>query len=80
MAEGDNQNMANNENDEGVSIGNGKVVRDTGRALLIQLETGDERWIPSSVIHDDSPVYDSRDNSEGDVVVKRWFAEKEGLA
>lgn len=71
--------MAKSDGDEGVSIGNGKVKRDTGKALLIELETGDERWIPSSCIHDDSSVYDAHDNSEGDVVVKRWFAEKEGL-
>ena len=62
------------------SLGNGKAKKDTGRALLIELETGEERWIPSSVIHDDSEVYDAHDNSEGDVVVAQWWAEKEGLA
>lgn len=64
---------------DGVSLGNGTAKKDTGRALLIELESGEERWIPSSVIHDDSPVYDARDNSEGDVIVKRWWADKEGL-
>jgi hypothetical protein len=55
-------------------------MRATDKALLIELDSGDERWIPASVIHDDSEVYDSGDNSEGEVVVAKWWAEKEGLA
>jgi hypothetical protein len=69
--------MASN---EGVSLGQGKCTRATDKALLIDLESGDERWVPASVIHDDSEVYDSGDNSEGEVVVAKWWAEKEGLA
>lgn len=56
-----------------------KVVRATGRALLCRLETGEERWIPKSVIHDDSEVYDQGENAAGELVVQGWWADREGL-
>ena len=55
-----------------------KVKRDTGKALLVLIE-GEEKWIPQSVIHADSEVYDDNEHSEGTLIVKRWWAEKEGL-
>jgi len=57
---------------------NSKVIRDTGKALLVEIE-GEEHWIPHSQIHDDSEVFDAEDNSEGMLVVQFWFADKEGL-
>lgn len=69
--------MASN---DGVSLGQGQCTRATDKALLVDLESGEERWIPVSVIHDDSEVYDSGDNATGDVIVQKWWAEKEGLA
>lgn len=59
-----------------------KALRESssGKALLCELETGEERWIPKSVIHDDSEVYDAADNAEGELVVQGWFADKEGLS
>lgn len=63
-----------------VSLGDGKAVRDSGKALLVKLATGEEKWIPKSVIHDDSEVYDAEENAEGEVVVKEWWAEENGLA
>lgn len=64
------------------SLGDGKVIReaDSGLALLVELDSGDTVWIPKSMFHDDSEVYDDGDNAEGEVVVKTWWAEKEGLA
>lgn len=61
------------------SLGNGEAKQDSGKALLVSLETGEEKWIPKSVIHDDSEVYDADENSEGEVVIQTWWAEKEGL-
>lgn len=61
-------------------LGNGKVKKGTDKALQIELESGETVWIPKSVIEDDSEVYDEDKNSEGEVVVKTWWAEKEGLA
>jgi hypothetical protein len=67
--------------DEGsrpVSLGEGKALRETEKALLVSLESGEEKWLPKSQIHDDSEVWEV--GQSGDVVVKKWFAEKEGLA
>lgn len=59
----------------GISMGNGKAVRSTDKALLVKLDdTGAEHWIPRSQIHDDSEVYE--EGHEGDLVVSEWFAGK----
>lgn len=62
-------------------LGNGKCLRETEKALLVELEDHDNRevWIPKSVIHDDSEVFDSEKNAEGSVVVQEWWAMKENL-
>jgi hypothetical protein len=66
--------------DSACSLGTGRVLRDSGKALLVELEdVGEERWIPQSVIHDDSEAFDAEDNSEGEVVVKQWWAAANGL-
>jgi len=62
------------------ALGKGTVRRATKKALLIQLvDCNKSIWIPKTVIHDDSEVYDDKDNATGKVVVERWWAEKEGL-
>lgn len=61
-------------------LGHGKCIRETDKALLIQLdESGQEVWFPKSHIHDDSEVFDEFANAEGEVVVTRWIAEQKGL-
>lgn len=63
------------------SLGHGKVVKSSDKALQIELtDIGETRWIPRSMIHDDSEVYDDGANKEGDVVVNQWWAVQEGLA
>lgn len=52
--------------------------RVTDMALLVEID-GEEVWIPKSVIHDDSEVFDDSENSTGTLIVKKWWAEKEGL-
>lgn len=37
------------------------------------------QWIPKSVVHDDSEVFDAHDNARGKLVVKQWWALNEGL-
>jgi hypothetical protein len=65
---------------DGVNLGQAQAIAGTEKALRVQLESEDEpRWIPRSQIHDDSEVYDDKNNATGDLVIKRWFAEKEGL-
>lgn len=61
-----------------ISLGDGKAIRETEKALLVRLDSGEEKWIPKSVVHDDSEVYEL--GNCGDVVVAEWWAEKEGLA
>lgn len=74
------------EGQEGVTIGEGECERETDRALLVELggpkdsfggRTVRELWIPKSVIHDDSEVFEA--GTSGAVIVFRWWAEKEGL-
>lgn len=62
---------------KGIEIGEAEAIRETEKALLVLRETGDEVWIPKSVIHDDSEVYQEGD--DGKLVVAEWFAEQEGL-
>lgn len=65
---------------EGVRLGKATVVRATNLALCVRLDDEDsDRWVPKSQIHEDSEVY-SENSDPGELVVKLWFAEKEGLA
>ena len=65
----------------GVALGYGTVVADTGVAVRVELESkaGETYllWIPKACPHEDSEVHDAED--EGEVVVERWWANKEGL-
>ena len=55
------------------------VIEERDHAILIMLtETQDTHWVPKSVIHEDSEVFDM-EHSEGTMIVHRWWAEKEGL-
>ena len=51
-------------------------IRETSKALLVRLKDGAMVWVPKSVIHDDSEVYE-KDYEEGKLVVQRWWAERE---
>jgi len=65
------------------SLGQGEILCESasGKAWKIRLdELGQVEWIPKSVIHDDSEAFDDDDNACGEVVVKSWFARKNGLA
>lgn len=68
---------------DGVNLGPCQVIAATEKALRVRLESDDDsvlaRWIPKSQVHDDSEAFDADKNATGDLVVTRWFAEKEGL-
>lgn len=53
-----------------------QVIRSTPKALCILIPDLDDvgKWIPRSVIHDDSEVYD--DGHEGELVLPEWFVRK----
>jgi hypothetical protein len=53
------------------------VKLETDKAILAIFEDETEAWIPKSMIDDDSEVY--KMGTSGTLIVKRWFAEKEGL-
>lgn len=65
------------------SLGEAECIRESEKGLLVDLidagATDDEPvWIPKSAVHDDSEVYDEDENSVGELIVKHWWAEKEG--
>lgn len=58
-----------------------EVIRDTKAykkpgALLVKTSSGKEMWVPHSVIHEDSEVYEM--GTSGKLIVFEWFANKEG--
>jgi hypothetical protein len=67
---------------EGFSVGSASVIGSTEKALRVRFGDGalvtGEVWVPKSVIHDDSEVYDALNNARGKLVVESWFARKEG--
>jgi len=63
-----------NSGDDAHIIGEGKVLRETEKAILVALTGSGEKWIPKSVVHDDSEVWKKDDT--GKLIVKMWWAEK----
>jgi len=55
-----------------------KCTKETEKAILVEAKDlpDGQAWIPKSVIDDDSEVYEK--GHEGTLVVKSWFAEREG--
>lgn len=64
-------------NDDGASFEGVVGVRETDAALLVRFDDGRELWVPKTCLHDDSEVYE--EDGEGRLVLKTWFAEREGL-
>lgn len=69
--------------DEPFRLGRGRVDRSSEKALRVMLEPSSllgakAVWVPKSVIHSESEIYDALTNARGELVVKRWFARKEG--
>jgi hypothetical protein len=53
-----------------------ECLKETDKALLCVIN-GKERWVPKSVVDDDSEVYGVGD--EGKLVIHEWWAEKEEI-
>jgi hypothetical protein len=60
-----------------ISIPGATCVRETEKALLIEFDANDDKWIPKSVIDASSEVKEEDD--KGTLVIKERFAVKEGL-
>lgn len=63
--------------DDAHDMGEGSVTRETEKAILVAFEGSGERWVPKSVVHDDSEIWKKGDT--GKLVVKMWWAEKNVL-
>jgi hypothetical protein len=60
-----------------------EVIResDSGKALLVKDDEGEEFWIPKSQIHEDSEVFKPDGvNSYGRLIVTQWLAKEKGWA
>lgn len=61
-----------------------ECVTETQLAIFVRVPRPDRvpqyLWIPKSVVHDDSEVFDAKNNARGKLVVKHWWAHREGLA
>ena len=66
-----------NMSDAKVSLGAGRAIKETEKAVLIETKEHAELWVPKSQIHDDSEVFE--EGTSGRVVVRAWWARKEGL-
>lgn len=66
--------------DEEFEIEDAEAIFDSGKALKVEAPVFDDFvWIPKSVITDNSEVWKEGQPS-GSLIIKRWFAEKEGWA
>jgi hypothetical protein len=63
--------------DEYETFPNVKCVAETSKAIKAELEDGAQHWIPKSMLSDDSEVYE--EGTDGKLIVKSWFCEKEGI-
>lgn len=71
---------------DGVSVGLTKIVHVTDKAVLVsssvirEITGADELWVPLTVIHDDSPLSGNEGaGGEGELILQRWWASKEGI-
>ena len=53
-----------------------EVLRDTGLAILVEIE-GEQYWLPKSQIDDDSEVYEH--GTSGTLIISAWLAQQKGL-
>ena len=65
-------------NNDPINLGLVLVIAETENAICVT-ESGissEPFWVPQSQVHDESEVW--KDGDQGDLVVNRWFAEKQG--
>lgn len=68
------------DDDAGVKFPEAQIITETPAAVrvaLVHRGRACKWWIPKSNIHDDSEVFDAQ-HSYGLLVVKAWFARREG--
>lgn len=71
--------MSDNEGNNPFSLGQASVEEETSKAVLFHVEDLDQDlWVPKSVLHDNSKVWQLHQDP-GELVVKQWWAEKNQL-
>lgn len=78
--------MARDEDDAGVTVDECEAKSATAKALFVVGEAfkktnadgSNGLWVPRSVIHDDSEVFEKGDT--GTLVLKTWWAEDRGIS
>ena len=70
-----------NDGDEPHALGHVKCLAETDKAIRVSISENDPpQWIPKSVIHADSEIWSMKSNGgEGVLMVKLWWARKEGI-
>lgn len=68
----------NSERYEPVRIAGAVAVAETPDGLCVSVDD-EEIWLPKSQIHEDSEVYDLKENAAGVLVIPRWLARTKGL-
>jgi hypothetical protein len=61
--------------EDSFTYGEVKVVRETGKAILVLNDDNEEFWVPKTCLSEDSEVW--KDKQEGQLVVKQSWAEHE---
>lgn len=59
-----------------VVIHNCECLKETPKALLVDVGEPDAAWVPQSQVHDDSDV--SSEGDTGDLIVSKWLAGERG--
>lgn len=56
-----------------------RVKASSSRAVFIQLENGEECWVPLSLMDLDETDVELTVGSEGEMAIAEWFVERESL-
>lgn len=66
--------------DDAFKLGQATPCKETAKAICVKLASNPkvDLWVPKSMIDEDSEVY-RLDSGTGELIVKRWWAEKAGL-
>ena len=62
-----------------VSLGRAVISKQTAKALYVVTEEHGSFWIPQSVIHDNSDVWDEEKGPMGELIIKSWYAREKGF-
>jgi len=64
---------------DGVSLGRGAVLHDTGKAIKVELDgRAEPLWVPKWAVHEDSEIW-TGGQEPGELVVSSRFADQEDL-